>query len=243
MGYIKFRNARVAIRKEACIVEVQKDWSLTSGERQTGKDLSQIRVDHKNRYMYAVEFLRDKKHSFGLDCFCGTGYGTYLLSLELGNVSICGIDGSKDAICFANKYYQNSNVFYSKKEFPFSLPSETFDFVISMESVEHVEDGEKMITEMLKSLKIGGYFIFSVPNEDINPLELNKKDFLFHFKHYTLEEMEKILAGKVKIINWFGQNVYHQNEKLLSGGLLNESEMVLQEKEMGQVLVVVCQKY
>ena len=122
-----------------------KDYSLYSGERQTGKKLSEIRADHIKRYELVKKALeckfKDESNIFGLDCFCGVGYGSFLLSSHLSNVTVLGIDGSLEAVEFANKHYSNFRTFFSHKLYPFYLPKDCFDFIVSFESIEHIENG------------------------------------------------------------------------------------------------------
>jgi len=147
---------------------VQRDFSLESGERQPGETLEEIRYDHRARYDFAVKYLkehcRDEQLSFGLDAFCGNGYGTYILSTGLG-CNMLGIDGSGDAVVFAARHYANEKTFYAHKAFPFQLPETTFDFITCYESLEHVEKASQLVKEIGKSLKKEGTLFLSVPNE------------------------------------------------------------------------------
>ena len=218
---------------------MEHDFSLMSGERQVGRSLSEIRKDHLLRYEMALQFLRDKPHAMGLDCFCGNGYGSYWLGKELDESCITGIDASAEAVTFANQYYQLPNVFFSNKLFPFDLPKGIFDFVVSFESIEHVDDGVRMFDELIGSLKAGGYFLFSVPNERINSREKNHHPF--HKHHYVDDEVKRILEKRVDILHQYGQNVYVFHDGL-QGELLPESDMILRENVEGQIWIYVCRK-
>ena len=101
------------------------DFSLNSGERQTGINLADIRYDHKVRYDFSINYIKDNlpddQSYLGLDIFCGTGYGTYMFSNSL-KCPMLGIDGSEDAVAFANTHYQNEQTLYAHKLFPFEPP-------------------------------------------------------------------------------------------------------------------------
>lgn len=99
----------------------------------------------------------------GVDVFCGYGYGygTHLLSTSR---HVLGIDGSTDAIRLAEQHYRTPNALFSQARSPFSLPSQAFDFAVSLESVEHVEQGEAFIAILAASLKPGGTVNVIVPD-------------------------------------------------------------------------------
>lgn len=217
------------------------DFSLYSGERQVGKNLNEIRRDHMARYELAYKFLRNNSHEIGLDCFCGNGYGSYYLATKLGkNISILGVDGSEEAINFANRYYNCERVFFSHKLFPFSLPKNALDFVISFESIEHVENGNLMIENLIHSLTEGGHIIFSVPNEKIHSLKLNHHPF--HKKHYDDAEIKQIFKGyRMRLVKQYGQDVYVFRNGV-QAELLDIKEMNLRENYNGQVLIYIYQK-
>ncbi|WP_152683546.1 class I SAM-dependent methyltransferase, partial [Delftia tsuruhatensis] len=119
-----------------------KDYSLHSGERFPTLDLNLIGNDHLFRYEYVISKLGNSKNRlFGIDVFCGSGYGAALMSRKM-NASIIAIDGSTEAIENARQKILAPNIIWASKQFPFELPKDVFDFVASMESIEHVKDHE-----------------------------------------------------------------------------------------------------
>lgn len=216
-----------------------RDFSLKSGERQTGKNLDDIRFDHLCRYQLVDKYLENvDKCLVGGDFFCGTGYGTHLLANH-PHVYMMGVDASQEAVSFANRYYGGERIFFSSKVFPFDLPKAYFDFIVSFESIEHVEDSEKFVRIMIDALKPGGILFLSVPNETIRPFY--KQDDPFHFRHYTFDEIVALLHPHGTIMSWYGQDTYLlENHREI--GLLKEEEMKLNKDEEGQTLVFVFQK-
>ena len=87
-----------------------KDYSLKSGERQTANKLDDIRKDHLVRYQLALDYIKRNKNGKIkiLDMFCGNGYGSYLLASNINECKLTSIDGSKEAVKFAKKFYKNS---------------------------------------------------------------------------------------------------------------------------------------
>ena len=105
---------------------MEHDLSLHSGERQVATTYEAIRTDHRLRYEWADARL--EKPGFGLDAFCGNGYGTWLLSKSR---VVIGIDGSAEAIRQAEQNYWTPRTHFSVNYYPFELPSNSFDFLIS----------------------------------------------------------------------------------------------------------------
>lgn len=223
----------------------KKDFSLHSGERQTGKSVLEIRRDHTVRYELAEELIRkhaQSKPCSCLDVFCGNGYGTYMLSRAFPNLCALGVDGSKDAIDMANDCYALANNMFSWKLFPFAIPEGVYDFVACFESLEHVEDDKLMLDIILRGLKKDGVALISVPNQDKHPLEKNPHQF--HFRHYTHADFIHMVREPFLIESWYGQNVYDFTpDGVNTFRLLPEAEMELRENSPGQVNIYVIRRH
>ena len=221
----------------------ERDFSLESGERSTAKTIGEVRNDHLVRYQMVADFLEEacnqQSEMMGLDCFCGTGYGSAIIAERLPEVHILSVDGSEESTTFGNKYFPQNRVWRTSKIWPFGLPRNSFDFVVSFESIEHVPDGEKMIETLVGAIKPGGFFFCSVPNARVNSLELNRN--VFHHKHWKSEDIEKILSESMTIINKYGQDMFYF-ENGIKCGVMPPEEMILKENHEGAVLVYICKK-
>ena len=71
------------------------------------------------------------------------------------------------------------------------MESESFDAIVSFETIEHVTFDQELISTFYTLLKPQGVFICSTPNEDVQPFNLN--DFPYHIKHYKNSELIDIL--------------------------------------------------
>ena len=73
------------------------------------------------------------------------------------------------------------------------------------------------------------------PFKTVNPNE-------FHQKHYTHDKINDLIAsiGGLRLIEWFGQNVYHMNDGRVQN-VLPDAEMCLTRESQGQVLLYVLQ--
>ena len=168
-----------------------KDTSIDSGERHVHLDLNFIPSDHLIRYEYASNVIANNHNNgFGCEVFCGTGYGAYLISQKT-SAKIFAIDGSEESINAACKTYLSANLFYMQKFFPFNLPKAAFDFVVSMESLEHVKDYNIFLRVVSESIKPGGDLFLSMPNQDVMPLD---PEYKWHFKHFYSDEAHKLFS-------------------------------------------------
>jgi SAM-dependent methyltransferase len=68
------------------------------------------------------------------------------------------------------------------------LPDETFDHVVSVEVLEHVEEDDLFVKEVSRVLKRGGVFLMTTPNGDW--VENKNPD---HKRHYKRRELTSLL--------------------------------------------------
>ena len=68
------------------------------------------------------------------------------------------------------------------------IPSESYDLVVSVEVLEHVEEARKFLSEVSRVLKPNGRFIMTTPNGDF--VENRNPD---HKRHYKRNELAEIL--------------------------------------------------
>jgi len=72
-----------------------------------------------------------------------------------------------------------------------ALPDNSFDFVVSIEVLEHVEEDYRFIEEVYRVLKPGGIFLMTTPNGDY--LKIPNPD---HKRHYSREQLQALLLSK-----------------------------------------------
>lgn len=211
------------------------DFSLHSGERQTAPRYDEIRADHRARYEWADARL--PPGGIGADIFCGVGYGTKLLARTR---HLVGIDGSADAIAHARRHYADPQCSFICAPWPFTERYSLIDlnFMVSLESIEHVGDGPAFFKMLADGVKPGGRLIFSTPNADA----LRASDFSFHHRHYTLAQSLGLAeANGLEVIEWAGQDVYRMRDGLPIG-TLDEAAMGLRDSHPGQFLIFAYEK-
>jgi cyclopropane fatty-acyl-phospholipid synthase-like methyltransferase len=227
---------------------LEKDFSLASGERVANIAFDDIPPDHWARYEYACEAIwplveLKEKMLIGADIFCGSGYGAHMLAQKLP-CFLTAIDGSAEAISEAATRFVNMNLFFSHKFFPFSLPTEHFDFIVSIESIEHIENGEQFFSLLAQSIKVGGRLIISAPNRRI--IELEKNPYHWHYKHYIDEEISQL--GKLnglKMLQCMGADctIVNSEGKVIAGNYYSPTAGKLREAYQGDTLTYLFEKF
>ena len=165
---------------------------------------------HLSKYIFASKFVKDKKI---LDIACGSGYGSYLLSKSAKEVY--GGDINKTAINFATSHYQHSNLVYKYMNainLPFS--NNSFDMIVSFETIEHVLNYRKFLNECKRILKPNGIFIGATVNHsvvDIRQGKLfwrNEMESIFHTKEFNTKELNNLLSEYFGDVEMYGELFY-----------------------------------
>ena len=125
---------------------------------------------HLARYAFAARMARPGRL---LDCACGVGYGTrWLVDQNPALRPALGVDVSAEAVGHAVSRYADEGVrFVVADAMRFEDP-EGFDTVVSLETLEHVEDPAGFFARLVHLLRPGGVLVASVPTTpsvDLNP--------------------------------------------------------------------------
>jgi SAM-dependent methyltransferase len=108
----------------------------------------------------ALELLRKHSQSEAkiLDVGCGTGKGQESFAI-FGEVY--GIDFSEEALRFSHSRGLTRLLRADAEAIPYV--SDSFDTVVSLDTIEHVPDDQAALSEIFRSLKPGGIFLMNVP--------------------------------------------------------------------------------
>jgi 2-polyprenyl-3-methyl-5-hydroxy-6-metoxy-1,4-benzoquinol methylase len=97
-----------------------------------------------------------------LDIACGAGYGSQMLG-QAGAKSVTGVDVCSRTVDYAQKNYQSPGVtFLCANAEEFTWP-ESFDVVISFETMEHLHQPAQFLGRLHNLLVPGGCLLLSVP--------------------------------------------------------------------------------
>lgn len=169
---------------------------LLSGERQVAPTLDAIRRDHLARYEWAAREIGGHGVRV-LDVACGVGYGALILA-EAGCL-VTAIDNDAEAIEYARTHYGHERITYRvANAADLGQLSPPFDVAVCFETIEHL----RRPRDLLLALRAAPLLLASAPNEDRFPY----RNYRFHFRHYTADAFEQLLAGAgFEITDWFGQ--------------------------------------
>ena len=202
----------------------------------------EIEAEHFHRYNALEMLVKGKKV---LDAACGEGYGSKILSQFCD--SIVGIDIDELTINNAkNKYKDKKNMSFinsSIEKLPFS--DNTFDVVVSFETIEHVNEiiQDKFLKEVSRVLKDGGIFIISTPNKKIYS-DIEEGSNHYHVKEFYKDEFIEFLNNEFKYKKVYGQ-YFRKFSILISEENLTESSKIIKEQgfeEEPKYFVVICSK-
>lgn len=198
-----------------------------SGERQIGTTLDEIRKDHLNRYIFASKYIT-KPNAIVTDGACGVGYGSNILAQNSNVCLIQSLDISQDALSHAKKFFYSEKIEFILKNLENDeLEIQKADYFISFETIEHLPNPEKYIEKISRNIKEDGLFIGSTPNETIMPFI--QQNFLFHTKHFTVDDLKEILTK-----NGFSDMRFYQQKR--------EEPSKIEEIEDGQYIIFVAKK-
>ena len=116
---------------------------------------------HLGRYRFAAPLVAGKDV---LDAACGTGYGTAILAQQAATVA--GVDISGDAVSYAREHYAASNTRFVQAPVELTaFPDQSFDAVVSFETLEHTLSPQAALREFARVLRPKGELILSAPND------------------------------------------------------------------------------
>jgi len=162
---------------------------------------------HISRYMFASMFIEG---GVVLDCACGSGYGTKILSTKANKVY--GIDVANDAIEFAQKYNYNQNIEYGCQSLQtVGFNENSLQNIVSLETIEHISKFD-MINYLKRSaswLSKDGCFIGS------SPMLRYQNNLPYITNPYHINELPRneLLDVINECFNGFNIHLYHQNIK------------------------------
>lgn len=174
---------------------------------------------HVAAYAYAAEVLGPGRV---LDLGCGTGHSFHLLAPR----ETVGVDISAEALAGQER----ETVVADMRELPF--PSSSFESVISAQSLEHVPDPERVLTEVARVLRRDGIALFVTPNR----LTFARPDEIIDPYHYVeldpreLRELCGSWFASVELRGVFGSERYmelHRAERERLEALLRKDPLRL----------------
>ena len=165
---------------------------------------TRIHYEHLHRYAFAAELVKGKRV---LDLASGEGYGSYMLSREA--IQVVGVEIDQQTVDYANRRYSNDSIQFicgSILDIPIQ-GHKIFDVVVCFEAIEHVEDHDKLLSEVKRLLKEDGLFIVSTPNKATYTDQRHYQN-PFHKRELYLDEFKSILGSYFENVRILGQRIY-----------------------------------
>lgn len=117
---------------------------------------------HLARYLWAAGRVRGDV----LDVACGTGYGTKILLDAAAVTRVTAVDNYQPAVERTRAQAPAAEVVCAEVP-PLPFGDGRFDAVVSMETIEHIDDDRAFTSEVRRVLRDGGRFLLSTPNADV----------------------------------------------------------------------------
>ena len=157
---------------------------------------------HKKRYIFASQFVTNK---VCLDVACGSGYGSVYL-MSAGAQMVVGGDISRKCIEYGREHYTIDGLHFVRldaQHLPF--PKESFEVVVSLETIEHLKNPRQFLSECHRVLNPGGVFICSTPNKAITSPYTGTPTNPYHIKEFYVDELCALAEEYFQEIAVFGQ--------------------------------------
>ncbi|NOT37316.1 MAG: class I SAM-dependent methyltransferase [Saprospiraceae bacterium] len=176
---------------------------IQTAERASSRD----QVDNYvyQRCLFAYHEVKARISGNVLEIGTGSGLGIEILSKHCDK--LLTIDKYSCELDFSTY----NNVEFKQMEIPplTGIADNTYDFVISFQVIEHIEDDHSYCKEIHRVLKPGGKFIATTPNK-IQSLTRNP----WHVREYTGDELQALLRKEgfisVEKLGTFGSKKVNQ---------------------------------
>ena len=173
---------------------------LHTAERVSQRDASDNFVFQRSilAYYKAAELVSGDVLEIGT----GMGYGVDVIAPAAK--SFTTID--KNVPEFENELPANAK-FRQMVVPPLDFADESFDYVVSFQVIEHIEQDADFVREVSRVLRPGGKFIVSTPNA---PMSLTRNPW--HVREYKADELESLLKGGFSSVERMG---VYGNERVM----------------------------
>jgi SAM-dependent methyltransferase len=179
---------------------------MQTAERSSGHDPSEQVI--YNRCLYAYKAASEYVKGNIIELGSGEGYGIQMLApLAERYLAVDKFDTDISG---------HANVEFRKQLLPSlaGIADNTFDFAVTFQVIEHIQDDKTFISEIHRVLKPGGMLFLTTPNR-LMSITRNP----WHIREYTGAELAAIVGksfGKVEVKGVFGSPVvmqYHERNK------------------------------
>jgi SAM-dependent methyltransferase len=140
-----------------------------------------------------------------IDMACGEGYGSEVLSRSA--TSVVGVDANPEAHEHARLRYQRQNLSFERGVVDAYGEESTYDAVVFLQTIEHVQDPGAVLEHFRALLAPGGVAYISTPNVlTLAGPDREKSDNPWHIKEYRAAEFDALcrsVFGRVELLGVF----------------------------------------
>jgi len=169
---------------------VIEHWDKVSNEYDEANE--EIEETHTQRFNEAIKYIDLKQNDKILNIWSRTGKAIEYLRDKCQDISIINIEVSEGMIKQAKKKY-SAETFLQSSLHTIPCKDDAFDFVLSLETLEHVPDPLLFLFEIKRVLKVNGMLVMSLPPSTAEYTSILVD--LFHLHHG--EGPHKFLPSKI----------------------------------------------
>ncbi len=178
-----------------------------TGERFTPECVREIRYEHWHRYAFALPLAQGRRV---LDAACGEGYGSAMLARAASDV--IGLDLDQATVAHATARYGTERLQFQRADCTRldHLPDASFDLIVSIETLEHVSEQERMLDGFQRLLRDDGLLLISSPDK-ANYSDARGFVNEFHVRELYRNEFEDLIAERFPSWRMYGQKLLFQS--------------------------------
>lgn len=178
-----------------------------TGERYTPESVREIAYEHWHRYAFAHQLAKRRRV---LDAACGEGYGSALLAQIA--LDVVGVDVSDATIAHARSRYIAANLRFECRDATAldAFDDASFDLIVSFETLEHVQQQERMLDGFARLLAPDGLLLISTPDKRTYT-DLSGQINPHHLRELYRDEFEALLRPRFAHVRLFAQKLLFQS--------------------------------